>query len=345
VTPALAVAEALNASGQPVRTVFCGPAGGVAERMVSATGGAFVPLEIHPLRGEGAVRLLRGIARLPEGAHRSFWLLRSLRPDLVVGTGAHTSGPLVALAAVQRIPTLIFEANVDVGLANRWLGPLVHGVAVAWPQTLASFPGRGFVCGWPVGRAIRETLPQDTSASDRFHVLILGGSAGASALDRAVRDALPHVGSLSRSLSVVHQASLGEVAVLREHYRAAGVEARVEPFFPDLVEHYVRASLVITRAGATTLAELAAVGRPAILVPLSAAGNHQQSNAAAWEDAGCARCIQLNELSGEALAASVLALAQDRAALKRMGEAARSWHRPDAAARIAEWCRLAMRIQ
>lgn len=342
-TPALAVAEALNESGQHFRTVFCGPAGGVAEQLVASTGETFVPLEIHPLRGADAARWLRGLADLPMGFVRSFRLLRLLRPDIVVGTGAHTSGPLVALAALHRIPTLIFEANVDVGLANRWLGPLVQGVAVAWPQTLGSFPGREFLCGWPVRRTIRDALPRDPSGSDRFHLLILGGSAGAAALDHTVRDALPHVGSLARTLSVVHQASPGEVASLRDHYRAAGIEARVEPFFADLVEHYQRASLVITRAGAATLAELAAVGLPAILVPLSAAGNHQHANARAWEAAGCARCVLPHELTGQMLASTLLALAQDRPARERMADAVWLWHRPDAAERMAEWCHLALR--
>lgn len=342
-SPALAVAEALNESDRPVRMLFCGPAGGVAERMVASAGGEFVPLEIHPLRGGDTKRWLRGLADLPIGAAKSLRLLRSLRPDMVVGTGAHTSGPLVALAALCRIPTLLFEANVDVGLANRWLSPLVQGAAVAWPQTLPAFRRRGFVSGWPVGRAIRERSPRETSGSERFHLLILGGSAGAAELDRAVRDALPHLGSLAQTLSVVHQASVGEVTVLREHYRAAGIEARVEPFFADLPGHYRRATLVITRAGAATIAELAAAGLPAILVPLSAAGDHQQSNSRAWEAAGCARSVHPHELTGKTLAASILALAHDGPALKRMGQAARSCHRPEAAVRMAEWCRLAMR--
>lgn len=343
-TPALAVAEALAESGS-VRTMFCGPAGGVAEQMVAASGGAFVPLEIEPLRGGSAMRWVRGLADLPLGVVKSYRLLRVLRPDVVVGTGAHTSGPLLALAALLRIPTLLFEANVDVGLANRWLGPLVQGAAVAWPQTLGAFPGRGFLSGWPVGRAIRDSSPRDSAGTDRLHLLILGGSAGAAELDGAVREALPHLAPLAGALSVVHQASSGEVAILREQYRAAGVEARVEPFFADLREHYQRASLVITRAGGNTLAELAAMGLPAILVPLAAAGDHQRSNAEAWKAAGCARSVLPDELTGRTLAAHILDLAHDRPALARMGDAARSWHRPDAAARMAEWCRLALPAQ
>lgn len=345
VTPALAVAEALRESGPPVRTLFAGPAGGVAERMVASFGGEFVPLEIRPLRGGGALRWARGLADLPLGAALSFQCLRALQPDIVVGVGAHTSGPLVALAALHGVPTLLFEANVDVGLANRWLGPLVRGAAVAWPQTLGSFPGREFLSGWPVRRSIREAALRDAPEAGRFHLLILGGSGGASDLDQAVRDALPHLGPLARTLAVVHQASPRDVAMLRESYRAAGVEARVEPFINDLAAHYRRASLVITRAGAATLAELAAVGLPAILVPLAAAGDHQRTNARAWEWAGCARCILPQELSGRTLAATMLALALDRPALERMGQTARAWHRPDAASRIAAWCYLAMRTR
>ncbi len=341
-TPALAVAEALHESAQPVQTLFCGPAGGVAERLVAANNGAFIPLEVHPLRGGGVLRWLNGLLRLPMGMLRSDRLLRTLRPDLVVGTGAHTSGPLVALAALQGIPTLLFEANVDVGLANRMLGRLVQAAAVAWPQTLGSFPGREFLSGWPVRRAIRAHVPQAIPQPGRFHLLILGGSAGASELDRAMRDALPRLGSLAQALSVVHQASPQEVPELRQQYGAAGVDARVEPFFADLAEPYHRASLVITRAGAATLAELAAAGRPAILVPLPAAGDHQLANAKAWEEAGCSRSILPNELNGTSLSDAILSLASDGSELTRMGEAARSWHRPDAASRMADWCRFAM---
>jgi len=342
VSPALAVAEALSESGRPVRTVFCGPAGGVAERLVASAGSDFVHLEIHPLRGEGAIRWLRGLANLPLGLIKSDRLLRVLKPDLVVGFGAHTSGPLLALAALRGIPTLLFEGNVDKGFANRCVGPLVHGAAVAWPQTLGAFPGREFLSGWPVRRAIREARPRDTPGTDRFHLLIMGGSAGSSALDRAARDALPHLTSMAGRLSVVHQASPTEVESLRENYRSAGVDARVEHFVADVAEHYQRASLVITRAGAATLAELAAVGLPSILVPLTAAGNHQNSNASVWEAAGCAQCIDGRELTGRRLADSILALAHDRAALERMRVAVKSWHRPDSASVIAAWCCNAM---
>lgn len=343
VTPALAVAEALQESGSPVSSVFCGPAGGVAERLVVASGATFAPLEVHPLRGGSAFRWVRGLASLPLGVIRSYRLLRAFGPDVVVGTGAHTSGPLVALAALQRIPTLLYEANVDVGLANRWLGRLVQGAAVAWPQTMGAFPGREFLTGWPVRRALREASLRSVAGSERFHLVVMGGSAGASAIDRAMCDALAHLGSLASSLSVIHQASSAEVETLRARYRAAQIDAQVEPFFSELAEHYGAAQLVITRAGAGTLSELAAAGLPAILVPLSAAGDHQHSNARAWEDAGCARCILPDELTGAQLAAVILELAGDRAALERMGAASRAWHRPDAAARIAEWCRLAMR--
>ena len=346
VTPALAVAEALRESGRQVHPIFVGPAGGVAERMVRAEGEELHPLEVHPIRGAGPARVTRGLAALPAEAVRSLGHLRGLRPDVVVGTGAHTSGPLLALAALKGIPTLVFEANVEVGLANRWLGPLVQAVAVAWPQTLGAFPTRGFLTGWPVSRMIREA---GAAGSDRssggVRLLILGGSAGASDLDRAIGAALPHLVQLGPRLSVVHQASRTEVASIRETYRASGVEARVEPFLGDLATCYRNASLVVTRAGGATLSELAAVGCPAILVPLPAAGDHQVANARAWEEAGCARSLPSGELTGQALAAAIVALAQDPAALRRMGEAARALHRPDAAKRIADWCFVATRIR
>lgn len=342
-TPALSVAEALQESG-PVRTIFAGPAGGVAERMVGYAGGEFVPLEVQPLRGAGLLRWARGLADLPAGAARSLRILRELRPDIVVGTGAHTSGPIVAVAAASGIPTLLFEANVEVGLANRCLGPMVHAAAVAWPQTLNMFPERGFLSGCPVGRPIREAASSGCDrVTGRFNLLVMGGSAGSSDIDRAMQDAIPYLGRLTGSLSVIHQACPGEVVALRERYSLAGVEAQVEPFFQDLAGHYLRASLVVTRPGGLTLGELGAVGRPAILVPLPAAGDHQRANARAWEEAGCARSFPPQEVTGRTLAEAILSLAEDPVTLDRMGEAARAQYRPDAARRVAERCLLSMR--
>jgi UDP-N-acetylglucosamine--N-acetylmuramyl-(pentapeptide) pyrophosphoryl-undecaprenol N-acetylglucosamine transferase len=341
VTPALAVAEALRESGRPINTLFVGPPGGIAEHMVAAAGGAFAPLEIYPLRGGGAGRWARGFADLPFGMARSLQRLRASRPDVVMGFGAHVSGPIMALAALHRIPTLLFEANVDVGLANLWLKPIVQAAAVAWPQTRGSFP-REFLTGWPVARTIRESARNPAPAEGRFQLLVLGGSAGAPELDLAMREALPHLRPFARHVTVVHQASKGELVLLRDAYRHAGVEALVEPFFEELEKHYRHASLVISRAGAATLSELAAVGLPAILVPLAAAGDHQQANARAWEAAGAARLVPPEDLTGSALAAAILALVRDLPALARMSSAARSLDRPDAATRMAQWCLLAL---
>jgi UDP-N-acetylglucosamine--N-acetylmuramyl-(pentapeptide) pyrophosphoryl-undecaprenol N-acetylglucosamine transferase len=339
VSPALAVAEELQESKSPVRVAFAGPAGGLAERMVRRIGGEFVRLEVPPLRGAGLRRWAQGLTGLPTAAFRSHQTLRELRPAIVMGTGAHTSGPLLAMAALEGIATLLFEANVEVGLTNRWLRPLVKGAAVAWPKTLEAFPGRGFVSGCPVSRALRDAASGDPDrAGGHFHLLVLGGSAGSASIDWAMRDAIPHFEGLSGDISVVHQSSPAGVDALREGYRRAGVQANVEPFFQDLGEHYLRAELVITRAGGLTLAELAAVGRPSILAPLPAAGDHQRANALAWTEAGCGRTIVPHELSGRTLAAAIRSLMEDRSGLAKMGEAARGHDRPNAARMIADWC-------
>lgn len=343
VTPARAVGEALHESGQAVRTLYAGPAAGVAERMVNDFGGSYVPLEVHPIRGAGLVRWMRGLIELPVGAMESWRLLRLHRPDVVVGFGAHTSGPLVALAALMGIPTLLLEANLEVGLANRWLGRLVRRAAVAWPSTSGAFHGNAFVTGWPVPRATRDARRCGGEAQRVFNLLVLGGSGGAPQLDRAVRDALPNLGTLAQRLSVVHQAAAEEVESLRASYAAVGIEADVAPFFFGMEKHYRRASLVVTRAGAATLSELAAVGLPSIVVPLAAAGEHQVHNARAWEQAGCGLTVLPRDVTGARLSAAILALAEDRERLEHMSEMARGQHRADAASRIAEWCLQAAR--
>jgi UDP-N-acetylglucosamine--N-acetylmuramyl-(pentapeptide) pyrophosphoryl-undecaprenol N-acetylglucosamine transferase len=339
VTPALAVAEALRESSRDVRTVFAGPAEGIAHKMVQRAGGEFLPLEVPPLRGSGSRRWMQGLAALPAAALRSRKSLRQLRPDVVMGTGAHTSGPLLAMAALDGISTLLFEANVEVGLANRWLRPMVKGAAVAWPQTVGAFPEKGFVSGCPVGRNFRAAASQDSDRADgRFHLLVLGGSGGSASLDRAMGEALPHLVELTSRLSVVHQASPATLSAVREGYERAGVQATVERFFPDLAEHYLRAELVLARAGGNTIAELAALGRPAILTPLPAAGDHQRANALAWEEAGCGRTLPPEDLSGESLAVAIRSLVEDGPVLVQMAEAARALHRPNAAHCVADWC-------
>lgn len=346
VTPALAIAEALKDGPQDVHTTFVGPRGGVAERMVNGIDGEFRTLEVEPIRGAGAARALRGLVSLPAGALRSLRMLRNVRPDIVVGTGAHTSGPLLALAAYTGIPALAFEANVEVGLATRWLAPRVRTVAVAWPQTAEALPPSCIYTGWPVGRELVDSAHSERSApGEGACLLVLGGSAGAPELDRAMKASLPHLAQLSSPLRVIHQASPGETPGLRTAYAAEGIEARVEPFFDDVTSCYLDASLVISRAGGATLSELAAMQRPSILVPLPAAGHHQMANARAWEEAGCGRILPPDELTGEGLANIVIDVISSPDHLRRMGEAAGRLHRPHAAQQIADWCRGAVQVR
>jgi UDP-N-acetylglucosamine--N-acetylmuramyl-(pentapeptide) pyrophosphoryl-undecaprenol N-acetylglucosamine transferase len=340
VAPAIALGEAFLDIAPSTCVCFVGPTGGEAARIVASHGHRIERLEVPPLRGAGMARWLRGTAGLPGATFRAARLLHRLRPDLVIGTGAAVSGPLLLLAAARGKRTVIFEANVEPGLANAWLAPFVDAAAVAWDEALGTFGNRGFVTGCPVRRDVLEVgeAPPPPEPDGHLQLLVLGGSSGSAALDRAMVEATCGLGALAGRLSVAHQSSAEAQGPLREAYAEAGLEARVELFFPDIASEYALSHLVVTRAGGVSLGELAAVGRPSIVVGLPAAGDHQRANAAAWGELGAGLAIEPRDLSGTRLAEAILTLAAEPDHRERMRQAALAQRKPNAARLVAEKC-------
>jgi UDP-N-acetylglucosamine--N-acetylmuramyl-(pentapeptide) pyrophosphoryl-undecaprenol N-acetylglucosamine transferase len=255
---------------------------------------------------------------------------------VVIGVGGYSSGPVVLAAATRRIATVLLEQNAVPGLTNRLLARVVSAAAVTFESTREYFGRRGFVTGNPVRSEFFDPAPAE-SAGGPPRILIFGGSQGAHAINMAMVEAAPRLAARRGGLAITHQTGERDLEQVRDGYRRAGLEARVEPFLFTMDREMKQADLVVCRAGATTLAELTAAGVPSLLVPLpTAADDHQRKNAEVLVAGGAADMIAQRDLTGARLADRVEALIADRERLRGMSQAARRFARPDAARAIVE---------
>ena len=341
--PGLAVIEELARRAPGLEVTWVGTMRGIEARVVPQKGLRFEALEVTPLKGRSPVELVKSVGRLPAAALGAMSLVRRLKPDVVLGVGGYASGPVLAAAVLLGVPTAVLEQNAYVGLTNRLLARFVGRAYLSFEETEALFgEKRARTLGNPVRRAFVETArlaltdPEGFEARAR-RVLVLGGSQGAKALDESVPAALAQAGVTALGLQIVHQASAASVDAVKARYAALGVEATVVPFLDDMARAYASAALVVARAGATTLAEICAVGRASVLVPFPhAADDHQTKNAASLAKDGAAILLPQSELTPERLATEVRALLHDDARRMAMAAAARGRGHPDAAAAIVD---------
>jgi UDP-N-acetylglucosamine--N-acetylmuramyl-(pentapeptide) pyrophosphoryl-undecaprenol N-acetylglucosamine transferase len=332
--PGLAVAEELRARHAGVEVVFVGTPRGLETRLVPAAGYRLELLPILPLKAVGVRRTLRGLRVLPGAFLRALQLLRRLRPEAVLGVGGYAGGPIVLLASLLGVRTVILEPNARPGFTNRVLRPFVRRAACAYDETRSAFGRKGVLTGNPVRRdfarlARKEHLPPLT-------LLVFGGSQGSRALNRALVEACSLLPGADR-LQVVHQTGEAERDEVAAAYVRAGRPAEVVPFLDDMPRRFEQADLVVSRSGATTCAELSAAAKAAVLVPFAlAADDHQRRNARILVAAGAARMLEEKDLSGPALARVLRELIDDPERLSRMEEAAGGLARADAAARVAD---------
>jgi UDP-N-acetylglucosamine--N-acetylmuramyl-(pentapeptide) pyrophosphoryl-undecaprenol N-acetylglucosamine transferase len=339
--PGIALAREIRRRDPSAAVTFVGTATGVEARVVPREGFPLALIRVAGLKGTSGITRIKGFAVLPLAALDAWRLVSRFRPDVVVGVGGFASGPVLLLAALRGYPTMLLEQNALPGITNRLLARVVRAAAVTFDEALAFFPGTGFVTGNPV----RPEFFLDTKeANDRFvspryaaRVLIFGGSQGAHAINVAMVEAATRLATADPAVAITHQTGERDLDLVRDGYRRAGLEARVEAFLYEMDREMTFADLVVARAGATTLSELAAARRPAILVPLpTAADDHQRKNAEVIARAGGAEVIEQRELTGPRLADAILALARDPARRERMAAAIQAFARPDAAARIAD---------
>ena len=332
--PGIAVADELRKRDPALRVLFVGTPRGLESRLVPLAGYPLELLEVLPLNGVGARNALRGLAALPGALLRASALVRHERPTAVLGVGGYAGGPLVLVAALMGVRTVILEPNARPGFTNRILRPFVSRAACAYEPARLAFGSKGVLTGNPVRGAFAAIGRQARPEGGPSRLLIFGGSQGSRVLNRAVLEALPR---LPGSLRIVHQTGPQMLAEVRAAYERAGRADEVEPFLDDMPRRFAEADLLLCRSGATTCAELSVAGKPAVLVPFAqAADDHQRVNALALQAAGAALVLEERQLGGDALARALGQLVQDPPRLAAMAEASRKLGQPDAAARVAD---------
>ena len=337
--PGLAVADALRACEIPV--LWLGAAGGMESRLVPARGIALETVSVSGLRGKNLLARLTAPWMLLRALSASLRVLRENPPRSVLSMGGYVAGPGGLAAWLLRKPLLVHEQNRVPGFTNRVLAKFARRVLAGFPD---AFPARAQVewTGNPVRAAIAAVpLPVQRFAArgdERACLLILGGSLGARALNLRVPEALAMMPEAQRP-RVLHQCGAAHVDATRAAYASAQVDARVEPFIEDMAQAYADADLAICRAGALTLAELAAAGLGAILVPFPyAVDDHQTRNAEAFVQVGAAELVQERDFDASKFAQRLQRLLGDRERLLGMAQSARKLAKPDAAATIAQRC-------
>lgn len=344
--PGLALAEELTARGAQV--TFVGTSRGIEAKVVPQHGYPLELIDIAGLKRQGVAATLRSLVRLPAAAWQALRLLRRLRPQVVVGVGGYASGPVVMLAALRGTPTVVLEQNSIPGVTNRLLSRFARAVITAFPHAERFFPrGKVALLGNPIRRSVlREPAPvRPGGPVGPVRVLVLGGSQGARSVNELVVAAVEHwlktpgAPPLAEVLSLRHQTGAADHEKVAARYRELGLPesvARAEPFITAMGEAYAACDLMVGRAGATTIAELTAVGRPALLIPFpQAADDHQTYNAGYLVERGAARLLVQAATTPAQLAALLQELGRNPQALERMAEASRALGRADAAAVIA----------
>jgi UDP-N-acetylglucosamine--N-acetylmuramyl-(pentapeptide) pyrophosphoryl-undecaprenol N-acetylglucosamine transferase len=341
--PALAVAdemrrrsEDIGPGGRQFQIVFLGTGRGLESRVIPHAGYPLATIRAAGLKGISGWKRFLNASRLPQSALEAAKLLYRLRPSVVVGIGGYISGPVMLEAALAGIPTLLYEANAVPGFTNRALAPVVRLAAVGFEDSLAAYGSKGRLTGHPVRREFYAVQPKIHEPP--YTVLVVGGSQGARALNHCIIESLPFFQSQgARNLSFIHQTGEADYNAVRAAFGNQWAGSEVCAFIDDIAGAFSRADLIICRAGAATVAELAAAGKASILVPYpSATDQHQLHNAKTLERAGAAFVIEQKDLNPKRLADCVTGLLGNAGKLARMEEVAKSLASPQATARIAD---------
>jgi UDP-N-acetylglucosamine--N-acetylmuramyl-(pentapeptide) pyrophosphoryl-undecaprenol N-acetylglucosamine transferase len=340
--PAISLAREFLRRNPMTKVLFVGTTRGLESRVLAHEGFELALISAKPVMGRGFLDMLSGVCAMPISLWQCGRILRQRRADLVIGVGGYTSPMMVMAAALTGVARVILEPNAHSGLANKVVGPFVQRVFLAFASAAGSFnTSKVRVFGTPIRREFL-TPPGASSAAkpaDRRHVLVFGGSQGAKAVNNAAIEALPELLRRRPAITVTHQTGEMDYIRVKEAYDRAGVFVTVVPFLYDMPEAINAADVVVARAGAMTVAELAACGKPAILVPLpTAIYDHQAKNAKVMEDAGAAVVIAQAELNGARLAQVLIGLLDDADRMRAMAAASLSLRRLDAAEAIVREC-------
>jgi UDP-N-acetylglucosamine--N-acetylmuramyl-(pentapeptide) pyrophosphoryl-undecaprenol N-acetylglucosamine transferase len=333
--PGIAIAQELQRRQPALNIVFAGAGRPLERRIVEAHGYRLLGIASGGVVGTSIGRRIRGVLRAGLGFFEAMRNLMKLKPKAVIGVGGYASGPTVAAAIVLRLPTLIQEQNYYPGLTNRLLASWVSRVAISFEESRALLGGRGILTGNPIRGEFHAVRPAPHAGS--FCLFVFGGSQGARAVNNAVIEALPRLAPHRAALRILHGSGPRDLERVRAAYAAAGFDADVSAYITDIQAAYAGADVVVARAGASTVSELAACARASILVPLpTAAHDHQRYNARKLEETGAAIMLEEKVLNGASLADTLIALMNDPERIDSMSRAAATLASPGAAAHIAD---------
>ncbi|HYR86199.1 MAG TPA: undecaprenyldiphospho-muramoylpentapeptide beta-N-acetylglucosaminyltransferase [Terriglobia bacterium] len=331
--PGIAVAREIQRRDSRSEILFVGAEQGIEARIVPKEGFPLRTLPLGGIKGVGMVRRIKNLLAMVGGLFKAQGILRDFKPDVVIGVGGYASFPMLSAAIMSGYPRVIMEQNAIPGLANRVLGRWVDFAAVSDPRTQSHFGKRAVMTGNPVRPEFKAIPPKDHVLP--YTILVFGGSQGAQSINKAVIEALDDLQDWKDRLRFVHQTGERQVDDVKRAYAGKGFQADVRAFFNDFHQQYAAADLIVSRSGATTVAEIKASGRAAILIPFPfAADDHQTKNARAMADEKAAVLVPNAELSGKRLASVIRELTADPARLKEIESNARRIAILDAEQRI-----------
>jgi len=337
--PAVALAQQLLQQDKSSAVCFVGTDRGLEKKLIPKLGYDLFTVDMVGVVGRGWKGRFAVVPKLAKSLIQAKKILSHFKPDIVVGVGGYASVPVVIMAKLTGIPYLIHEQNAIPGVSNRLLGKGAQRVCLSFSEHLHGFsPEKTVVTGNPVRQGL-ESIPLEFPSSGKL--LIFGGSRGARAINQAVCEMLPLIKQWDAVPEILHQTGEEDFAMVQQAYRDAGFdETQVVPFIDDMAKAYATSRLVVCRAGATTLAELAICGRPAILIPFPyATGDHQTANARSLKKKGAAVLLPQNELTAERLATLIRNLLADQQTLSHMAAQGRQLGQPGAATDILNECR------
>jgi UDP-N-acetylglucosamine--N-acetylmuramyl-(pentapeptide) pyrophosphoryl-undecaprenol N-acetylglucosamine transferase len=336
--PGIAVARELEKRFEYSEILFVVGRQRMESEILSRYGYKVKSISVEGIKGRGWKKGLFVIAELPKSFFQSISIINTFLPDFVLGVGGYSAGPFCLAARFKGIPTAIHEQNSYPGLTNRLLSAFVDRIFISFEESKAHLRGKNlFLTGNPV----REELFPDDRARQKnqneFTILVVGGSQGAMVINKIFSEALEILNAHGKFPAVIHQTGKSDFERTVEYYQKIGLKGELHPFIQDMSTAYNRADIVVSRAGATTIFELAALGKPSVLIPYPHATNqHQEINARSLVSVGGAEMIMERDLTGEGMARTLMKFMDNRTALDTMGNRAKKMGKKDAAKVIAD---------
>lgn len=339
--PGLAIAEEFKSRDSMTEVVFVGTEYGIEARVVPREGYPIKFLRAEGIVGVSPLKRVKAIAKMSLSMLDSYRIIKEVKPDVMIGVGGYTSGAIMLMASLMSLPTMILEQNCIPGLTNRILGKFMRAICITYQESISFFPkAKTFLTGNPV----RMNVLRGNSESgyrlfslDKglFTAFVFGGSLGAKSINKAVVESLSHMHDLRDKIQFLHQTGMRDYEYVKEEYRRLMFKGTVTPFIYQMGEAYAVADIVVSRAGATTLAELTALGKPAILIPYPyAAGHHQELNARKLLEMNASLVIRDSELNGETLAQTIRDLYMNETLRAEMQKNCRALGKPEASAKV-----------